>query len=558
MCPAWLKVCVLVCTTSASLLWLGATALGAPHIRLKGRAQLDVHLSRESGVLVVAGAVTDDVARPLPDVVVGITVVSPADGQGSQTPLLADSGGRFLTRLTLPGAAYVLRIEANGSALVDGAKVEIPIDLRLRPLNLRFDPEPAGRTTLGLDEEGVSLEAVASIEDEGLATAAQGMALSLSNEAGESLDTSRTDGSGRARFQFDSIRLGRPGAGEVRVRFAGDDTVAASSRTIRVERWTRVDLTVGDTAERPVVDWQDESMAIRIVAVPRCARRGCQETPSGAVEARRGGNKVLGVAPLHNGVARFVIPNGPEPDEVRGSRATSIPVSFRYIPDAPWFRSGEELTFTRSMAVTSPWRKLPLAFIAIAVIAWLAFLRIPIGTVRREPSDALSGVQLVRPAARSHGWTGQVTDAHDGVPVPKARLSIERAGFEGVEVLAETLSDATGAFVLPPVESRPTDVLVVEGHLHANLRRALPPSGEIVVTLVLRKRALLDRLVAWAQRRGTPYDMAADPTPGHVREVAGNDLVVANWAGAVEIAAYGGGDVDEQEQTRVDTLAPPS
>jgi hypothetical protein len=558
MCLAWLKVCVLVCTMCASLLWLGATALGAPHIRLKGRAQLDVHLSRESGVLVVAGTVTDDVARPLPDFVVGITVVSPANEQGSPIPLLADSGGRFLARLTLPGAAHVLRIEANSSALVDGAKVEIPIDVRLRPLNLRFDPEPAGTIALGLDEEGVSLEAVASIEDEGLATVAHGMPLSLSNEAGEFLDASRTDGSGRARFQVDSIRLGRPGAGEVRVRFAGDEMVAASSHTMRVERWTRVDLAFGDTAERPVVDWQDESMVIRIVAAPRCARRGCQGTPSGAVEARRGGNKVLGVAPLHNGVARFVTPKGPQPDEIRGALANSIPLSFRYIPDAPWFRSGEELTFTRSMEVTSPWRKLPLAFVAIAVIAWLAFLRIPIGTVRREPSDVLSGVELVRPGLQSHGWTGRVTDVHDGVPVPDARLSVERAGFEGVQVLTETLSDVTGAFVLPPVESRPSDVLVVEGRLHANLRRALPPSGEIVVALVLRKRALLDRLVAWARRRGTPYDMTADPTPGHVREAAGSDLVVARWADAVETAAYAGGDVDKQGQTRVDTLAPPS
>jgi hypothetical protein len=74
---------------------------------------------------------------------------------------------------------------------------------------------------------------------------------------------------------------------------------------------------------------------------------------------------------------------------------------------------------------------------------------------------------------------------------------------------------------------------------------------------VLRRRALLERLVDWARRRGRPYDAKPEPTPGHVRRAAGSEFSVARWADAVERAAYGGGVVDEHAQAEVDRLAPP-
>ena len=49
----------------------------------------------------------------------------------------------------------------------------------------------------------------------------------------------------------------------------------------------------------------------------------------------------------------------------------------------------------------------------------------------------------------------------------------------------------------------------------------------LVDALVLRKRALLDRLVEWARRRGLPYDARPEPTPGHVRRAAAGEFTVA-------------------------------
>jgi hypothetical protein len=119
------------------------------------------------------------------------------------------------------------------------------------------------------------------------------------------------------------------------------------------------------------------------------------------------------------------------------------------------------------------------------------------------------------------------------------------------------MSDPAGAFVLPPLEVRPGDVLLAEGPLHATLRRPMPPAGELDVALVLRKRAILDRLVAWARRRGKPFDARPEPTPGHVRRAAAAELGVALWADAVERTAYGAGVVNEEAQRAVDRLAPP-
>jgi hypothetical protein len=84
----------------------------------------------------------------------------------------------------------------------------------------------------------------------------------------------------------------------------------------------------------------------------------------------------------------------------------------------------------------------------------------------------------------------------------------------------------------------------------------LPHSGELDVALLLRRRALLDRLVAWARSRGKPFDARPEPTPGHVRRAAGKELPVAQWADAVERAAYGGTPVDADAEGKVDRLAP--
>jgi hypothetical protein len=158
-------------------------------------------------------------------------------------------------------------------------------------------------------------------------------------------------------------------------------------------------------------------------------------------------------------------------------------------------------------------------------------------------------------AARA-GWIGRVVDAHDGSVVAGARVSIQRRGFERVETIASAVTREEGQFELASSDWLPHDDLVAEGPGHAELRLRVPPAGELRIVLVSRKRALLERLIGWARRRGKPFDGWPEPTPNQVRRAAGTEVAVARWADAVERAAYGGAPIDREAQAEVDRLAP--
>jgi hypothetical protein len=557
---------------------------------VKGAARIDAHAARASGRLVLSGTVVDDTARPIAGARVMVSALASAArgavaagdrvplagaspepcSEGGPSPVLeradlltlpTDDAARFCVRMLLPTDRYVVHLESRATGLIDGAQLDLPVDLALAPVTLRFDPE---RTVLSLDEEEVGaasvLQVVASTEDDGVTTAAVGIALRLTNESGAVLGTASTDASGRARFAVEPARLGPPGRGELRVSFAGSPDGGASTQAMQVERRTRVDLNAVDSAEGHLPPGSPEDgVAVRVVATARCAKRGCTTTPTGTVEARVGdGNAIVGASSLDRAEARvvatFALP-----------AANEVGLRVRYVPDAPWFQPGGELALVVPVRAPSPWTKAPLALLALVAVAWLAVPRIlsrvrppPSGQPhKRPPAMPEAGVALVRAGPAARGWTGRLHDAHDGFAVVGARVAVERRGFDRVERLAEVATDGNGAFVLPPLDAQPGDELFAEAQLHAPLRRPLPPPGELDVALVLRRRALLDRLVAWARRRGRPFDARPEPTPGHVRRAAGSEFTVARWADAVERAAFGGGVVDARVEGEVDRLAPP-
>ncbi len=551
---------------------------GPPHVHVRGTARIEAHTARSSNKLVVSGTVVDDAARPIPGarVAVGIArATSPAGtatlagaspeacSDGAAPPVLergdllslpTDDAARFCVRLALPTDRYVVHLESQPAAFVDGARLDLAVDLALEPVTLRFDPE---RPVLSLDDEGTVLEVVASTEDDGVTTAAVGIPLVLTNEAGTNLGSAMTNASGRARFPIDPAHLGPPGRGELRVSFAGSTDAGASAHAAQIERRTHVDLTSADAVDgRLPVGSPEEGVPVRVRAVPRCAKRGCVATPTGTVEARTT-DAIVGAAPLAGAEARVVL-------TFAMPAATEAPLRMRYVPDAPWFQSGGELALVLPMRPPSPWKKLPLVLAGLAALAWLILTRLPVrrevsrtGATRGTVLHPEAGVELVKAGPAARGWRGRIHDAHDGFGIALATVAIERPGFRGVEVLAQATTDDAGAFVLPPIEARPGDLLLAEGRVHSALSRPLPPAGELDVALVLRKRAVLDRLVAWARRRGRPFDGKPEPTPGHVRRAAAAEVAVARWAEAVERAAYGEGPVDEAAQREVDRLAPP-
>src|SRR5260221_11563213 len=82
----------------------------------------------------------------------------------------------------------------------------------------------------------------------------------------------------------------------------------------------------------------------------------------------------------------------------------------------------------------------------------------------------------------------------------------------------------------------------VHAPFHATLSAPLPVPGVIELSLISRRRALLERLVRWAERRGKPWTRGSgDPTPAHVAGVASSEAEahVERWARGLEHLAFG-------------------
>jgi hypothetical protein len=174
----------------------------------------------------------------------------------------------------------------------------------------------------------------------------------------------------------------------------------------------------------------------------------------------------------------------------------------------------------------------------------------------KVPESAAHVELLSAGSAQERTWKGRVVDGHEGIPLAGVHVALERPGFERAEIVADATSGSDGAFVLAPVEVKPGDRLMAEGPLHGVHRAPAPPFGEVRVVLVSRRRALLDRLVGWARRKGRPYDAHPEPTPGHVQRMARSGDEARAWAEAVERAAYSGDAIDAQREAEVDRLAP--
>ncbi len=583
-----------------------APAAATAHVRVRGATRIEAHAARAFGRLVVSGTVTDDVGRPASgdehvsqvflsfrratddhtdtdgtrgNDTVNVSTALPeacaaagASASGAAPPTLVapdrlgiavDAAGHFCVKLALAAERYACHIEVPASGLVDGSKLDWPLDLRLPAVaivSLAFDPE---RPTLSLDDPTTNLEVVASVEEEGVTRGAPGLTITVSNESGDALGDATTVGSGRALLRVESARLGRLGKGELRAAFAGGPSASPTGCSLPVERQSRVVLSVADAERsdgatvRLPVGSPEEGIHLQIIAAPRCAAAGCLGSPTGAVEARVG-EAIVGAATLDHGQARLLV-------SFARPAASEVPLRIRYLPDAPWFLAGDDLELTQPLRSPSPWRTLSLGAAGLAVLAWLAIARLSalrapqrLGSRPGKPTgrQVVARVELLQALPEQQGWTGVVVDAHDGTPVEDAKVAIERRGFERIAVVAEARSGKDGRFALSAVAHEPGDEIASEGALHAPLRGALPPSGDLRVALVLRRRAVVDRMVAWARRRGKPFDARPEPTPGHVRRAAGGDSPVGRWADAVEKAAFGGETLDARAQAELDKLAP--
>jgi hypothetical protein len=553
-------------------------AAAGPRIHVRGSARIDAQAARDAGDLVLSGSLVDDGGQALSGETVALTLAREADprqivsfsedGQtarsctsgafhngsdprplnaGGPVVLVTDEAGRFCVRVNVPRDKYVATIAWGGTQLLEGAKLDLPIDTGRQAITLRFDPEPR---IVSLDKAQLTIQIIASYQENQTTHSGASLPLYVTNERGDALGAGATNAAGALKLTLPGERLGPPGRGELRVTFNGSGDLTKSVHSAHIERQARVVLAAPDDPADPVSP--DEGIPLAITATTKGGA-----PPPGSVEARIG-DAVVGAAQLENGkaqlVATFAAPReGPD-----------VELRVRYLPSAPWLIPGEDAIVHLRVKGPSPWKQAPLVVAGLAVVVWLMA-----GRIKPKPKSAKSTlapkpailgearVEVLRPTRDSRaGWSGRVVDAHDGGAIHGARVRIERPGFERATVVASAVANEGGRFELRSEAGDGFDELVIDGPLHAELRQPLPPCGELQIALVLRKRRLLERLVGWAKRRGRPYDAQPEATPGHVRRAAGSDFAMAKWADAVEKAAYGGGDVDARLEAEVDRLAP--
>ncbi len=541
-------------------------------IQVRGAAQLRVQAWSEADGFTLRGELADDAGSPIalaPLVLkafaedgkqLGLTSLSPCNaravrGSRNAEPVVSDERGAFCVRASgAPTATVTVRYD--GSEAYDGGEVRATVESARGPLAavvLRFEPAVE---TIDLDRETVPVSAslrIGRTDAAGDPPKREGLTVVLEDERGTQLAETKTGGDGRARFEVPTKSLGDPGLGELRLRFSGSDALSKATTAQPVVRQAEAKLSIPEPAKGS----SDEDVVIEVEVT---STRG--PVSGGVVEAVREGGSV-GAGAVVAGTARVVAAIGTE-------RAAMVPITLRYVPAAPWYRPGPELTTEIEIAGTGVWRQLAVTALVAGVAAWVvAGWRRAKPRPRREedggapPPSGRPGVLVIGRAPSAGGWRGVVVDAHEGTPVGGAQLAIVVPSFQGDGVIARAVADEHGAFSFEPTNVR-DGRLVVRADLHSTHEQSLPPPSALHVALVTRRRAILDRLVRWAKNQGSPFDGSSEPTPGHVRRAAARLEVhdgerwtaVEKWAAKVETSAYGPDPVRADDEEAVRAVEP--
>lgn len=546
---------------------------GSIHVRVRGGTEIRAAAYVTEDQLTLRGELVDDAGNPVSRATVVVQAQAPDGGviesrglslgpcedgekgagrtrtnQGGAT-LKTDERGTFCGVGRAHDSQIRIQVRYVASEVYDGTELLVPVegeqDHRLLTV-LRFEPPPE---TIELDRDAITITASLRVDRSdalrrGIAHPTQraGLALALDDERLSRLAVVPTSGDGRARFEIATASLAGPGRGELAVLFSGTAVLGKSVVSQRVVRRAEARVALlhpidnSDPSEGLPIDV--EVTTIRgpvsggVVEVRRALPSGSESVGTSAVDAA-GRARVVAVFPMET--------------------SKSAALALHYVPVAEWYRAGPDLRVEIKPPRPRLLRQLILAAAVVAAAAWV------VGGWRRAPRERAApmldpgtsvpgraGVHVIGSLSGEAGWRGTVTDAHEGTPVADAQVFVVAPGFAGQGVLARATSDEAGGFFLEGQHQNDAR-LVVESRAHSRHEQALPPPSLLSVTIVTRRRAVLDRLVRWARQRGAPFDSTTDATPGHVRRVAARASAqeIEAWAHRVESAAYGPETPDE-------------
>lgn len=547
--------------------------LGKVKVRVKGSSRVQISAWSGGDEFVVHGSVEDDAGDPAPGEIVqldlpvdqlsGCTAATTVSREGGLFRVKTDEHGAFCVRGKGSLSPDEISAKFPGTALLEPSTEKARVDRspkRPPPATLSFDPGP---DSIDLDQATVAVVGVLRLErDPILGDSAprkrEGHLVRLTDERGVALAEQVTAGDGRVRFEVKTSALAGPGLGELRLTMGPGAGLAARTALHPVMRKASARLSA------PKVDGVPDQG----VTIPVEVAWAHGPVEGGTVEALFGGASA-GAAPVEKGRCTLTATFAPP-------RGDSAKLTLRYLPAAPYFVAGPPLEVRVSVVPPPLWPQIVVGAIVLLTAGWVVWgwRRAPRKQDEKEPMSlpppsGRAGVQVLA-AAEGTSWTGVVHDAHEGTVIPGATVRVVVASFQGELVAVEVVTDERGEFSFSwgSPDVRPGDArLRVDSTWHSAHEDGLPPPSRLSISLVTRRRALLERLVRWAKARGTPYDGPVEPTPGHVRRVAnrGGADEVETWARAVEDAAFGPLPVDRdveaaargREPSAAKVIAPP-
>lgn len=530
--------------TGGALLWLqpGSTAASdaPPSLKVSGAATLAAETRAVGDGYEARVSLRDEVGRPI----AGAEVLAEATGSdaaprlrrcgdsrgegGPRVSVTTDSAGQACVSIRDMAAGELALSFEDPRGYFERATraVQVP-ESATAAFELAFDP-PLSAVSLDQPSQtiGVLVRGRAGAEPPGGAE----LVLSLAADGAErELARVALDGLGEARrLSLESPSFGTPGPARLvaSLRVPGGREPASTSTAILRTATVALQLASGSG------DQVEPGAKLELRATWALG-----PAPKGVVEARSQGRS-LAVARVQQGSAQLVLP-------AAHAAPLGKSVTLEYLGEGPGWLSGPALELSvkppgRSYGRYALWIGAAVLAALAVVLGWRRPARLRPAATPASPRHRAS-VEVLESFGAGGGYRGQVCDAHEGTPISPAALSFVAPGSGG-RVLLQIRTGADGRFEVD-APTFPSGTLVeVTAPFHATLTAPLPGPGVLQLSLVSRRRALLDRLVRWAERHGRPWTrQVGDPTPAHVALAAGQEGApqVERWARAVEQLAYG-------------------
>jgi hypothetical protein len=528
--------------------WAAAADSAPPTLKISGKASFATEARISGDGFEVRAVLSDEVGRPIAGAEVRIRAVprsagapataatlhrcgDPRGEAGGELLITSDKSGRVC--ITVTGMAFgsvELGFQDARGYLERASRIVSLPESVARSFEVGFDPP---LSTLSLDEPVQEVGLVARAQGSATPPAGAELVLSMVADGSErELGRAALDGLGEVhRLSVVSGSFGQPGPARLVGRLRTHDGEELAQTSSAVMRSATVALSVGSAVDSDVEP--GASLQIHAASVLGPA-------PSGVIEARSRGLGVA-VARVENGVATLNLPEAP--GALLGSMLT-----LEFVGAGPGWRSGPPIDL-RIVPAAPGYGRYALWIVAAAlaalavVLGWRRPPR-PRPLVAPLPPRARARVELLEKFGAGGGYQGYVRDAHDGTAISPAVVSFvdPNPNAASGRVLLQVRTTSDGSFRVEGSTFPEGTQVEVTAPLHATLTAPLPVPGVLELSLISRRRALIERLVRWAERQGKPWLRSnGEPTPAQIAAVAANEAEpeVERWARGLERLAFG-------------------